>query len=70
MVTISIGSDSCSSNEIISSKVLQYEEDLTSGEYFGEAVLSGVHTRTITALAITPCDLVSFEDDDFLAAQV
>ena len=55
---------------INSPKALQYEEDLVAGEYFGEAVLSGVHTRTITALAITPCDLISFEDDDFLASQV
>lgn len=51
-------------------KALRYEEDLVAGEYFGEAVLSGVRTRMITALAITPCDLISFEDDDFLAAQV
>ena len=51
-------------------KTLQYEEDLIAGEYFGEAVLSGVRTRMITALAMTPCDLISFEDDDFLSAQV
>lgn len=49
---------------------LQYERDLGPGEYFGEAVLSGVRTRSITAIAITACDLVSFEDDDFLEAQV
>jgi hypothetical protein len=49
---------------------LQYERDLGPGEYFGEAVLSGVRTRSITAIAMTSCDLVSFEDDDFLAAQV
>jgi hypothetical protein len=49
---------------------LQYERDLGPGEYFGEAVLSGVRTRSITVIAMTACDLVSFEDDDFLAAQV
>eukprot|EP00596_Hydrurales_sp_CCMP1899_P009951 CAMPEP_0119053512 /NCGR_PEP_ID=MMETSP1177-20130426/74473_1 /TAXON_ID=2985 /ORGANISM="Ochromonas sp, Strain CCMP1899" /LENGTH=600 /DNA_ID=CAMNT_0007033483 /DNA_START=112 /DNA_END=1911 /DNA_ORIENTATION=+ len=50
-------------------QALQYEEDLLPGEYFGEAVLSGMRTRMITALSITTCDLVCFEDDDFLAAQ-
>ena len=51
-------------------KNYQFEEDLVAGEYFGEAVLSGVRTRLITALATTQCDLITFEDDNFLAAQV
>ena len=41
-----------------------------AGAYFGEVVSSGVRTHLFTATAMTHCDLVYFEDEDYLAAQV
>jgi CRP-like cAMP-binding protein len=50
------------------SKVI-YEEDLCPGEIFGEAVLSGMHTRLLTALSMTSVDLAVIDDQDFMTAQ-
>eukprot|EP01040_Poterioochromonas_malhamensis_P002218 gene2218-2360_t len=50
------------------SKVI-YEEDLFPGEIFGEAVLSGMHTRLLTALSITCVDLAVIDDQDYMTAQ-
>ena len=46
-----------------------YEEDLFPGEIFGEAVLSGMHTRLLTALSITAVDLAVIDDQDYMTAQ-
>jgi CRP-like cAMP-binding protein len=50
------------------SKVI-YEEDLFPGDIFGEAVLSGMHTRLLTALSMTSVDLAVIDDQDFMTAQ-
>ena len=49
---------------------LQQKENLMAGAYFGEVVSSGVRMHLFTATAMTHCDLVYFEDEDYLAAQV
>jgi CRP-like cAMP-binding protein len=46
-----------------------FEEDLFPGEIFGETALAGNHTRNITALAVTACDLLIIDDQDFVMAQ-
>jgi CRP-like cAMP-binding protein len=51
-----------------SSRVI-YEEDLFPGEIFGEAVLSGMHTRLLTALSITNVELAVIDDQDYMTAQ-
>lgn len=48
---------------------LYFEEDLFPGEVFGETALSGMHTRLITAQAITNVDLAVIDDSDFVLAQ-
>eukprot|EP01042_Synura_sphagnicola_P000055 gene55-55_t len=48
---------------------VRYEEDLMSGEVFGEAALEGATNRTCTALAITSCDLCVIDAEDFIAIQ-
>lgn len=46
-----------------------FEEDLFPGEVFGEAALSGMHTRLMTAISVTAVDLIVIDDQDFMAAQ-
>ncbi len=46
-----------------------FEEDLFPGDIFGETALAGNHTRNITALAVTACDMLVIDDQDFVMAQ-
>lgn len=54
---------------IVASSKVFFEEDLFPGEIFGEAALSGMHTRLITALSMTNVDLVYIDDQDYMTAQ-
>ncbi|RYH30523.1 cyclic nucleotide-binding domain-containing protein [archaeon] len=46
-----------------------FEEDLGPGEVFGEAALSGMHTRMLTAMSLTPLELIVVDDQDYMTAQ-
>lgn len=46
-----------------------YQEDLFSGEMFGETALEGVSTRNSLVQAITDCDVALISCDDYLMVQ-
>lgn len=63
------GESSSSATEEKSNSRVFYEEDLYPGDTFAEPALSGMHTRFITALAMTDVDLITIDDQDFMMAQ-
>ena len=48
---------------------LVHEEDLASGDYFGEAAMDGEHKRSCSARAMTTVDVAIIEEKDFFEAQ-
>eukprot|EP01041_Mallomonas_annulata_P001275 gene1275-2462_t len=48
------------------SRIPKAEEDLVAGDVFGETVFEGLHTRQLSAMALTVCDLAVIEAEDFI----
>jgi CRP-like cAMP-binding protein len=54
-------------SEVNHRRILKYEEDLCSGDLIGETVLGGITIRLQTVQAMTACELLVIEGNDFIS---